>query len=122
VHINGRQTSSQQRYCSGTLLEDDIFYRNDTPGSVEENNSSRLTSTPHFPDPSPLGEGNHMLEPLAEEDGLVCIWEQALDSQSLFAVLLCGATVRMTFEYYGTLRETLIWKALKHGKRENALP
>jgi hypothetical protein len=63
-----------------------------------------------------------MLEPLAEEDGLVCIREQALDWQSWFAVLLCGATVRMTFEYYRTLRETLIWQALKHGKREDALP
>jgi hypothetical protein len=63
-----------------------------------------------------------MLEPLAEEDGLVCILEQALDWQSLLAVLLCGGTVRMTVENYGTLRETLIWQALKHGKREDALP
>jgi hypothetical protein len=45
-----------------------------------------------------------------------------MDWQSLFAVLLCGGTVRMTVEYYETLRETLIWKALKYGKRENALP
>jgi hypothetical protein len=104
------------------LLEDEIFYRNDSPGSVEENDSSCPTSTPLFPDPSPLGEGNHMLEPLEDEDGLVCIREQALDWQSLFAVLLCGATVRMTFEYYGTLRETLIWQALKYDKREDALP
>jgi hypothetical protein len=28
----------------------------------------------------------------------------------------------MTVECYETLRETLIWKALKHGKREDALP
>jgi hypothetical protein len=50
------------------LLEDGIVYRNDTPGSVEENDSSSPTSTPLFPDPSPLGGGNHMLVPLAEED------------------------------------------------------
>jgi hypothetical protein len=52
------------------LLEDEIFYINDTPGSVEENDSRSPTSTPVFQDPSPLGEGNHMLEPLADEDGL----------------------------------------------------
>jgi hypothetical protein len=63
-----------------------------------------------------------MLEPLAEENGHFCILEQALDWRSLFAVLLCGGTVRMTVENYGTLRETLIWQALKHGKREDALP
>jgi hypothetical protein len=28
--------------------------------------------------------------------------------QSLFALLLCGGTVRMTVEYYETLRETLV--------------
>jgi hypothetical protein len=28
----------------------------------------------------------------------------------------------MTVEYYETLPETLIWKALKHGKREDSLP
>jgi hypothetical protein len=55
------------------LLEDEIFYRNDTPGSLEENESSSPTFTSLFLDPSPLGEGNHMLERLAEEDGLVCI-------------------------------------------------
>jgi hypothetical protein len=63
-----------------------------------------------------------MLEPLAEEDGRVCTRERALDWQSLFAVLLCGGTVRMTVEYCETLRETLIWQALKYGKREDALP
>jgi hypothetical protein len=104
------------------LLEDEIFYTNDTPRSVVENESSSPTFTSLFLDPNPLGEGNHMLEPLAEEDGLVCIREQALDWQSLFAVLPCGATVRMTVECCGTLRETLIWQALKHGKREDALP
>jgi hypothetical protein len=55
------------------LLEDEIFHRNDTPGSVEEIDSSSPTSTPVFQDPSPLGKGNHKLEPFAEEDGLVCI-------------------------------------------------
>jgi hypothetical protein len=40
----------------------------------------------------------------------------------MFAELLCSGTVRMTVEYYETLRETLIWLALKYGKRENALP
>jgi hypothetical protein len=30
------------------LLEDAIFYRSDTPGSVEDNDSSSLTSTPLF--------------------------------------------------------------------------
>jgi hypothetical protein len=63
-----------------------------------------------------------MLEPLVEEDRLVCTRERALDWQIMFAVLLCGGTVRMTVEYYETLGETLIWKALKHGKREDALP
>jgi hypothetical protein len=53
------------------LLEDEIFFRNDTPGSIEENDSSSPTSTPLFPDPNPLGEGNHMPESLAEEDELV---------------------------------------------------
>jgi hypothetical protein len=94
------------------LLEDDICYRNDTPGSVEENDSSSLTSTPLFPDPSPLGEGNHMLEPLAEEDGLVCIREQALDWQSLFAFLLCGATVRMTSSTTGHFERLLSGRPL----------
>jgi hypothetical protein len=28
----------------------------------------------------------------------------------------------MTVECYETLRETLIWQALKHGKRKNAIP
>jgi hypothetical protein len=63
-----------------------------------------------------------MLEPLAEKDKRICTRERALDRQSLFAVLLCGGTVRMTVEYYETLRGTLIWKALKYGKREHALP
>jgi hypothetical protein len=47
-----------------------------------------------------------------------------LDWQSLFAVLLCrcSGTVRLTVEYYETLRETLIWQALKHGQRKDALP
>ena len=105
-----------------TLLEDEIFYRDDIPGSIDRNDSSGPTSTPDRQDPKPFGEGNYMLEPLAEEDGRVCTRERALDWQSLFAVLLCGGTVRMTVEYYETLRETLIWQALKHGKREDALP
>jgi hypothetical protein len=53
---------------------------------------------------------------------LFALGNQALDWQSLFAVLLCGGTVRMAVEYYGTLRETLICHELKHGKREDALP
>ena len=105
-----------------TLLEDEIFYRDDIPGSIDRNDSSGPTSTPDRQDPKPFGEGNYMLEPLAEEDGRVCTRERALDWKSLFAVLLCGGTVRMTVEYYETLRETLIWQALKHGKREDALP
>jgi hypothetical protein len=104
------------------LHEDEIFYKDDNPGSVDENDSSSPTSTPLLQDPHRLGEGNYMLEPLVEEDRLVCTRERALDWKSLFAVLLCGGTVRMTVEYYETLRETLIWKALKYGKRENALP
>jgi hypothetical protein len=44
-----------------------------------------------------------------------------LDRQSLFAVILGRGTVRMTVEYYETIRETLIWQALKYGKREDSL-
>jgi hypothetical protein len=62
-----------------------------------------------------------MLEPLAG-DGRVCTRVRALNWQSLFAVLLCGGPVRMTVECYETLRETLIWQALKHGKQKDALP
>jgi hypothetical protein len=79
--------------------EDEIFYRSDTPGSVDESNSSSPNSTPGMQDPSPLGKSNYMLEPLVEEDRLVCTRERALDWQSLFAVLLCGGTVRMTVEH-----------------------
>jgi hypothetical protein len=103
------------------LLENEIFYRSDTPVSVDESDSSSPTSTPGMLDPSPLGKGNYMLEPLVEEDRLICTRERALDWQSMFAALLCGGTVRMTVEYYETLRETLIWQALKYGKREDAL-
>jgi hypothetical protein len=80
------------------LLEDEIFYRDDNPGSVDENYSSNITSTHVMQDPSPLGEGNCVLEPIVEEDGRVCTQERELDWQSLFAVLLCGGTVRMTVE------------------------
>jgi hypothetical protein len=48
------------------LLVDEIFYRSDTPGSVYESDSSSSTSTPGMQDPSPLGKGNYMLEPLVE--------------------------------------------------------
>jgi hypothetical protein len=104
------------------LLEDEIFYRSDIPGSVDESDKISPTSTPGMQDPNPIGEGNYMLEPLAEDDKRVCTRKRALDCQSLFAVFLCGGTVRMTVEYYETLRETLIWKALEHDKREDALP
>jgi hypothetical protein len=53
------------------LFEDKIFYRSDTPGSVDESDSSSPTSTPGMQDPSPVGKGNYMLEPLVEEDRLV---------------------------------------------------
>jgi hypothetical protein len=124
VHTNGRRTSSRQRYCNiaDALLEDEIFYRDDNPGSVNGNDSSSPTSTPVLRDIIHLGESSYMLEPFAEEDKRVCIRERALYWQSLLAVLLCGGTVRMTVEYYETLRKTLIWKALKHGKRDYSLP
>jgi hypothetical protein len=47
------------------LLEDEIFYRDDNPRSVDENDRSMSTSTPVRQDPNPLGEGNYMLETLA---------------------------------------------------------
>jgi hypothetical protein len=78
------------------------IYRDDTPGSVDENDSSSPTFTPLLQDPNPCGEGNYMLEPLAKEDKRVCTRERALDWQSLFSVLICGRTVRMTVEYYET--------------------
>jgi hypothetical protein len=62
-----------------------------------------------------------MLVPLTEEDGRVCTRERAYDLKSLFPVLLCGETVRMTVEYYDTIRETLFWRPIKHGKREDGL-
>jgi hypothetical protein len=43
-----------------SLLENKIFYRSDTPGSEDENDSSSPTSTPVMQDPSPLGKGNYM--------------------------------------------------------------
>jgi hypothetical protein len=75
------------------LLEDEIFYRDDNPGAVDENDISSPTSKPLLQDPHPLGEDNFMLEPLAEEDKRVCTRELALDWQNLSAVLLCGGTV-----------------------------
>jgi hypothetical protein len=42
--------------------------------------------------------------------------------QSLFALLLCGMTVRMTVEYYETLRETLVWQAKELGMHQDAIP
>jgi hypothetical protein len=104
------------------LLEDEIFYRDEIPGTIDRHDGISPTFTPDLQNPKPLGEGNYMLEHLTEEDGRVCTRDRALDWQSLFAVLLCGGTVRMTVEYYETLRETLIWQALRHGKREDALP
>jgi hypothetical protein len=104
------------------LLEDEIVYRDDILASLDRNDSSSPPATPDLQDPRPVGEVTAVLEPLAEEDGRVFTGERALDWQSLFAVLLCSGTVRMTVEYYETLRETLIWQALKHGQREDALP
>jgi hypothetical protein len=36
------------------LFEDKIFYRSDTPGSVDESDSSSPTSSPGMQDPSPV--------------------------------------------------------------------
>jgi hypothetical protein len=75
------------------LLEDDIFYRNDIKVTAEENDSSSPTSTPFFLDPSPLGEGNNLLEPLAEEDDLFEFvrkhWIGRVCLPSFCAVRLC---------------------------------
>jgi hypothetical protein len=96
VHTTGRQNYLRKDTIADALLEDEIFYRDDNPGSVDENDSSSTTSTSLLQYHHPLGEGNYMLEPLAGEDNRVRNRERALDWQSLFAVLLCGGTVRMT--------------------------
>jgi hypothetical protein len=108
--------------AANALLENEVFYREDIPALMDRNDSSSPPASPDIRDTKPVGEGSTIVEPLAEEDGIIATSERALDWQSLFAVLLCSGTVRMTVEYYETLRETLIWQALKHGKREDALP
>ena len=105
-----------------TLLEDEIFYRDDIPGSIDSNYSSRPTFTPDGRTLRILAKAILCWNHLRKRMNVCSTRERALDWQSRFAVLLCGGTVRMTVEYYETLRETLIWQALKHGKREDALP
>jgi hypothetical protein len=104
------------------LIEDEIVYRDEILAYLDRNGSSIPPATPDLQDPRAVGEVTTVLEPLAEEDGRVFTGERALDWQSLFAVLLCSGTVRMAVEYYETLRETLIWQALKHGQSKDALP
>jgi hypothetical protein len=81
--------------AADALPEDEIYFRDDIPGSIDRNDNSGPTSTPDLQAPKPLGEGNYMLEPLKEEDGRVCTWERALDWQIMFFVLLCGGTVKL---------------------------
>jgi hypothetical protein len=82
--------------AADTLLENEIFYRDDIPAFMDRNDCSSPPATPDIRDPQPVGEGLTRVEPISEKDGLIVTSEQALDSQSLLAVLLYSETVRMT--------------------------
>jgi hypothetical protein len=66
------------------LLEDEIFYRSDTPGSVDESDKSSPTSTPGMQDHSPFGKRNYMLESLVEEDRLMRFKRASFLQTSMF--------------------------------------
>jgi hypothetical protein len=75
------------------IIEDEIFYRDDFPGSVHENDSISPTSSPVLQDLNSLVDGNYMLEPLAEEEKRLALgsehWISIVCLPSFYAVGLC---------------------------------
>jgi hypothetical protein len=65
--------------AANALLQDETLYRDDIPAFVDRNDSSSPPATPDVRDTTPVGEGSTIVEPLAEEDGIITTSEQALD-------------------------------------------
>jgi hypothetical protein len=76
-----------------SLLEDEIFYRNENPGSVVENDSSSPISTPVLQDPNPLVKANKFWNHLRKRTNLFALgsehWIGRVCLLSFYAVGLC---------------------------------